>query len=304
MECTFCKKTYSTNSSLLHHQRTAKVCLKIQLENGINNKQLFECTFCKKHLTTKYNLDNHLSICKEKIKKDTIKVTSEEIIKKTIEEKEEIKVSFKNKQEELEYELKLKDRKIKELEERLEKREKSPKIINKNKNITNNINILTINEVMTPERVEEFFKKHYNLQTLMEGIPGLAKFICDGFIREKANYICTDRSRHKFVMKDAQGNSVEDTNCENLVSLTAPGMTHIKDVYETGLFSTEDETEKIHAQYKPISDLDKDTGPFRVELSKIVPCDTQPQLEKPKDDWRKQFEMMRESYERNRKYDP
>jgi hypothetical protein len=297
MECIYCKKTYSNAYTLSTHQKTTKSCLLIQQEQGIvSNKRLYECSYCKKELTTKVQLDSHLTICKQKIKEDALKTASvevERIIEEKYDETDELKKTIKEK-----------DRKIKELEERLEKREKSPKIINKNKNITNNINILTINEVMTPERVEEFFKKHYNLQTLMEGIPGLAKFICDGFIREKANYICTDRSRHKFVMKDAQGNSVEDTNCENLVSLTAPGMTHIKDVYETGLFSTEDETEKIHAQYKPISDLDKDTGPFRVELSKIVPCDTQPQVEKPKNDWRKQFEMMRESYERNRKYDP
>jgi hypothetical protein len=112
-----------------------------------------------------------------------------------------------------------KDEQIKALQEQL----KQPRSITKNKtkNITNNItnNNLTIYEVMTPERVEDFFKKHYNLDTLMEGMSGLARFICDGFIREKASYHCTDRSRHKFIMKDEDGNSVEDTNCEELVSI-------------------------------------------------------------------------------------
>jgi hypothetical protein len=186
--------------------------------------------------------------------------------------------TFRNEKEELEYELRLKDEKIKDLEERLAKHENTPKVINKNKNITNNINILTINEVMTPERVEDFFKKHYNLDTLMQGMSGLAKFIFDGFIRDKAIYYCTDRSRHKFIMSDANGENVEDQNCEKLASLTAPGLLHVKDVYETGLFTKHEDIseEEIHDNYKPISNLDKDSTKLSNELSKIVPSTKTP----------------------------
>lgn len=303
MECCYCKKKYSNQYTLKTHQTTTKSCILIQ-QNKEKIKD-FSCSFCNKTLSSKLRLDHHLIICKIKMKIEVEKRITDE----KEDELEEVTAVLRNQKEELEYELKKiineKDREIKELKDRLEKTPN--KTINKNKtqNITNNItnNILTIYEVMTPERVEDFFKKHYNLDTLLEGMSGLARFICDGFIREKSNYICTDRSRYKFMLKDEHGNSVEDTNCEQLVSLTAPGMPHIKDVYETGLFTKHEDitTEDIHTSYQPISNLDKDSSPFKSELSKIIPSE---QVKRVKnDDWKKTFEMMRESYERNRKCD-
>ena len=35
LECEYCKKTYSTKSNLNNHQKTAKYCLKIQSELGL-----------------------------------------------------------------------------------------------------------------------------------------------------------------------------------------------------------------------------------------------------------------------------
>jgi len=240
------------------------------------------------------------------IKEDSKKEISKLLLEQKEDELEEVSSFYRNEKEELEYEFKKtiqeKDKRIKELEQRLENKEKNPSIV-KNKNITNHItnNILTIYEVMTPEHVEEFFKKHYKLDTLLEGIPGLARFICDGFIRQKSHYVCRDRSRLKFIMKDENGNSVEDTNCEHLVSLTAPGMPHIKNVYENGLFSKHDYTEEeIHMSYQPISNLDKDTTPFKSELGKIIPSETN---KVKNDDWKKIFVDMRNSYEKNRKCD-
>ncbi len=298
MDCEYCKKTYSTKSSLLYHQRTAKSCLKIQEIQGFIKKENiknFVCIYCKKGFTSKYNMETHHGSCKEKIKEDALQLTKKHILEETEDKIEEVAFTFRNKQEELEYELRIKEEKIKELQDKLDKHEKTPKIINNTKNITNNItnNNLTIYEVMTPERVEDFFKKHYKLDTLLEGLPGLARFICDGFISEKASYHCTDRSRHKFIMNDSEGRQVEDTDCENLVSLTAPGMPHIKDVYDNGLFSVEEEEEKqIHDQYRSISNIDKDRSKFKTELSKIVPTSEEPY---PRDkQWMRYFEMMRE----------
>ena len=314
MECSFCKNKYSTPYSLLHHQKTARKCIIIQ--QGITETKIFKCSFCKKTLSSKARLTQHFSSCKTKQNDDFIQNEKNKIIEQKEDELEEVSFILRNEKEELEYQLrktieekdnhlkekdnhlKEKDRLIKELKDRLYQHEKNPKILNKTKNITNiNIGQLTIYEVMKPEHVEEFFKKHYNLDTLLQGIHGLAKFICDSFIKEKASYICTDRSRHKFIMTDEDGNSVEDTNCEQLVSLTAPGMNHVKDVYENGLFER-DTPEEIHSSYQPISALDKDTTPLRSELSKIVPSETS---KKPKNnDWKKQFVLMRESYERNK----
>ncbi len=287
MECQFCKKIYSNQYILKTHQTTTKKCILLQnkVENEVGNKineKQFKCSYCDKILSSKARLYTHYSTCKSKVKTESKKIIAEKE-----EELEEVAFTFRNEKEELQYELKLKDekikdseRKIKELQERLDKQEKTQKVINKNKNITNNnnINIVTIYETMTPERVEEFFKKHYNLDTLMQGMSGLAKFICDGFIREKASYFCTDRSRHKFIMNDPNGNKIEDPNCEKLASLTAPGLNHVKDVYETELFNRHDDIteDEIHESYDPISRLDKDTTKLSNELSKIVPSITIP----------------------------
>ena len=299
MECQYCKKVFLNQYTLKNHQVTTKKCIIIQKGIPVGPK-IFQCGFCNKILSSKIRLDQHYSSCKTKQKKDL----------NQNEELNEVSMILRNEKQELEFRfqktIEEKDLLIKELQEKLEKEklEKEKRINitnNKNikKNITNNItnNILTIYEVMKPEHVEDFFKKHYNLDTLLQGVPGLAKFICDGFIREKASYICTDRSRHKFMMKDDHGNTMEDTNCEQLVSLTAPGMNHVKDVYENGLFER-DTPEEIHSHYQPISALDKDTTPLRSELSKIVPSES---TTKPmNDDWKKHFVAMRESYEKNK----
>jgi GT2 family glycosyltransferase len=53
-ECDFCKKTYTTVSSLNLHQKTAKFCIKIQKEKNIQHHQsVFNCDFCKKEFSIK-----------------------------------------------------------------------------------------------------------------------------------------------------------------------------------------------------------------------------------------------------------
>lgn len=127
---------------------------------------------------------------------------------------------------------------------------------------------------MTPDAVKEFFKTHYNLETLLGGQKALAHFICNGFIREKANYICTDRARHKFVIEDETGKHIEDTNCDQLIGLSAPGLHHVSDVYEDALFTKHeaDKEEEIHSNYLKITNMDNDRSEFTNEMSKIVPA--------------------------------
>ena len=309
MECTFCKKSYSSTSALSYHQRTTKSCLKIQEEMGISKKITFDCKFCTKQLTTKCNLDSHLLICKKKIKEDAktdaehqAKITTKKIVEEKQDELEEVSFKLRSEKEQIEYELRKaiqeKDAKIKELESKLEYHEKHPRIKNKTNNITNNNYIQNIYEVMTPERVEEYFKKHYNIETLMQGVPGIARFLTDNFIG-KSSYICSDRSRHKFIMTDKEGNSMEDTNCKNLLSLTAPGMKHVKDVYETSIFDRHEEftEEEIHDTYQPISVLHKDPSPLKIELSKIVPETSSVKVED--ESWKKEYESLEESYKKH-----
>jgi hypothetical protein len=67
MDCEFCKKTFSSKSNLYTHKNTAKYCIQIQ---GKHKEVEFLCEYCDKILTQKSSLDDHLSVCKEKKKKE------------------------------------------------------------------------------------------------------------------------------------------------------------------------------------------------------------------------------------------
>jgi len=116
LECNFCKKTFTTSSVLLQHQKRAKYCLEIQ---GKENKQ-FKCKYCYKCLVTNERLLTHISICKEKKKRDeeekesTVKSRHRKEMRdleKKMEEKEKIYIE----------KLKEKDEYIQKLEAKLEK---------------------------------------------------------------------------------------------------------------------------------------------------------------------------------------
>ena len=259
MDCEYCKKTFSTPYVLRHHQKTVKSCIKIQNQLGVGIKETeFQCEHCKKSLTTKGSLTLHYKICK-------------------------LKHSDKTKKE-YEAELKKKDDEIIKLKKQLNTPPKSPKITNitKNKietNIETNIEQqhITIYQVMSPELVEDFFKTNYNLDTLLGGQKALARFVNDGFLKESPIYLCGDRSRQKFyIVKD--GKKTEDTDCDEILGLTAPGMPHIQDVYETALFDLPEAVTEDNVQdnYQKIMTIDDQRSEFKAELSKIVPSDYSP----------------------------
>lgn len=84
LTCNFCKKEYTSLSSLNYHQKTAVFCKKIQLNISLTsntgsisnlntnaNTKLVEsnelkCNFCNKEFSTKFRLTTHLNICKER----------------------------------------------------------------------------------------------------------------------------------------------------------------------------------------------------------------------------------------------
>jgi hypothetical protein len=291
MECVFCKKLYSCNSSLIHHQRTAKGCIKIQTEQGIQANSIFKCSFCNKQLTTKYNLDNHLSVCKSKLKDDTLRKAryeADQITKQIVEQKEEeldeVSSFYRNQKEELEYEykkkiierdfeLKKRDEEIKELKQKLKLNEKPTTVKNQTNIETNIENQTNIFNIMTPELVENFFKTHYNLDTLLGGQKSFARFINDGFLKKERVYVCGDRSRQKlYIVKGEK--KIEDTDCEHILELSSPGMASVTQVYQEALFNEfpEDVTEDdIQGNYKELVNLSDDRAEFKSELSKVVP---------------------------------
>lgn len=265
VECEFCKKMYANAYVLKTHQKTVKSCIQGQ-------KKVYECEYCIKKLTKKESLEKHYAICKKKKENDTKKIETDQL------EKENKKI------EEMDHALKLKDDKIKELEEKLT-----------HSNITNigtqNNNNITIYQVMTPEHVLDVFQKNYNLDTLLGGQKALAKFVNDGFLTETPSYVCGDRSRQKFYMIQ-NGKKVEDTNCEGLIELTAPGFPHVQDIYEEAMFNDTDKELEIHDTYQKLINMSADHHEFNAELSKIV-------TEEPdKKGWKKMLKSMKERNEK------
>ena len=62
MDCEYCKKSFSTLSSLNYHKKTAKFCLDIQ--GKVNDT--CKCIYCGKICTTNQNVIEHHKICKKK----------------------------------------------------------------------------------------------------------------------------------------------------------------------------------------------------------------------------------------------
>lgn len=66
-ECEFCKKQYSSVSTLNRHKKTSKSCKIFQESAGcINGQNNFLCDFCKKEYSVKSSYTRHLKTCKVK----------------------------------------------------------------------------------------------------------------------------------------------------------------------------------------------------------------------------------------------
>ena len=67
MDCQYCRKKFKTTSSLNYHQKTTRYCLKIQKEQGVENKEAeeyhYECQICLKKFSKKYFETHFKSSC-------------------------------------------------------------------------------------------------------------------------------------------------------------------------------------------------------------------------------------------------
>ena len=102
--CEFCKKEFTSISSLNKHKLTAKYCLKLQ---KVENNGEFNCKHCDKKFTVKKVLLTHLKSCKVLLEKQQEDIANN--IKNQLETKD-------NKIKELEGQINDKNNKIKELE--------------------------------------------------------------------------------------------------------------------------------------------------------------------------------------------
>ncbi len=109
----------------------------------------------------------------------------------------------------------------------------------------------------------------------------MARFVNDGFLKDAPVYICGDRSRQKFyVIND--GKKTEDTDCDAILGLTAPGIPHVQDVYETALFDLPESVteDMVQDTYQHIMAIDEQRADFKAEFSKVVASESMPSSKK------------------------
>ena len=132
--CKFCKKNYSTKSSLNNHQKTVKACILIQKkseDNSIKHTQ-YECKDCKAIFILESSLNRHINKCIAKKNSDALQ---EKIYIKKI--KEELKT----------------------LNDRCKKQE--CELESYKKQNTNNINLLKKQELYYTKRLKEKDEEKY-----------------------------------------------------------------------------------------------------------------------------------------------
>ena len=83
--CEFCKKEFETKSIINRHLTTARFCIELQKEKGVEvNEKFFKCEYCNKEVTSKNLLIYHRKICKKKQnydeKDERIKKLEQEVV--------------------------------------------------------------------------------------------------------------------------------------------------------------------------------------------------------------------------------
>jgi len=188
--CNFCESTFSSKNSLNHHQKTAKYCLQKQsIENN------FTCSGCKKNLSSKRRLETHIIGCIE-------------YSLNTQKEKYELEL----KQQNIRFQnlISEKDRRIKELEDRMDsllvKAVSRPTVINSN---TDNRIQQTINNLIpiTDDHLKEQ-AQFLTLDHIKQGALGYANFACDYALKDRIT--CVDVSRRKVKYKNQDGLVITD----------------------------------------------------------------------------------------------
>jgi hypothetical protein len=108
MECQYCNKNFTVKSSLIHHQKTAKFCIKKQ---NILVSDTYKCNYCSKILSTQSRLQTHIKICKTRLQDEKNK------------EDEKLAKQLKDLEDKFQSEIKDHENKFIKLNEQLKKQE-------------------------------------------------------------------------------------------------------------------------------------------------------------------------------------
>jgi hypothetical protein len=298
--CQFCKKNFERKSSLNNHQKTVKSCLQIQERNNVKiDKRLFSCDFCKKELSSKARIKSHVAICKKNPGNYTSVNASNDI---TSNDTTSNDISGENEHEnDTVKTLKKEVDNLKKEVEKLKQKEPSITINNTIDNSVVNNNYGSIINHITPERISSIFGD-YKISDLLESSQKkIANIVYSKCLSGKDSpyYICTDRSRHKFVYTDVENEETEDPNAVILRNLVYAGMSPIfTKLYKKELKKLKDELARVErldidsviqeARYD-IKELEeayrkhniiKNGDEYVSELSKILPTSLTDRIKK------------------------
>ena len=241
MECEYCKKEFSSKSSLNNHKKTAKFCLKLQnKKDDINN---FNCEYCSRNFTSKQPLITHLNTCKNK-KQDLVNIEITNLQNKLKEREKE----FQEREKDLQNKLKEREKEflkfqlqekyflqqeenykeqIKDLQNKLER------ILNKaidrptttNNNTVNNK--FELNTFPSQKEIDRKIESQFNDKYILDGMKGIAQFVFDHIVKLEDGsmaYACYDTSRQIFKYKDERGNEIKDPKAVKLRKMIKPGL--------------------------------------------------------------------------------
>jgi hypothetical protein len=207
--CEFCKKNFSTKSSLKTHQKSAKYCLKIQ-NKPIKDK--FKCDGCGKKFTTLLHINRHMEICK------TIEVTLNlrekvKILENNIFELQDYKSKYLTLLEENIEQKDQYERKIKELQDKLENI--ALKAVSRPVSTTKNtqINYIQNLQPVTEEHLENNVS-NLTIDHIKKGVEGYAEYALEYPLKDRL--LCSDYSRRKIKFKDKDGKVITDPEMTTL----------------------------------------------------------------------------------------
>ena len=288
MDCEFCKKTFSSKSNLVAHQKSTKYCLELQ---GKTNND-FVCQYCSRTFTLYKTLSEHINVCKKKqIKEEEEKTNEYEKMIKKLEKYEGIEKRLEDKNKEnKQLKEKIADQKdyISKLETKLEKFEDTVTSIVLSKsdkkqyttntttnNTTNNIvinNSLNLNDI---EKMNSFLDEKLDKEVLAGGQKSFALLMSSTMLKDK--YKCVDPSRQNFEFTNELGEIERDVKAKKLT--TAIIKSNIRSrAGEKGeeLWKKEDgstDSLRFEANSKNVIDMinfDIDNSTFRSELTALT----------------------------------
>ena len=227
MDCRFCKKIFSTKSSLNNHQKTAKYCLSLQDKNMQITK--FDCEFCDKHFTSNKQLLSHLLNCKNKEKNqelENIRNQMNQELENLRNEKDKIIIKLNTQIENFEKQENNYIEQIKELQNKLERT--LAKAIEKPTTTNNTVNNkIELHTFPSQREIDRKIESQFNDKYLLDGMKGVVQFVYDHIVKLEDGsiaYACFDTSRQIFKYKDEKGNEIKDPKANKLRKMIKPGL--------------------------------------------------------------------------------